>query len=205
MKSKSWLLILIPVLAIIIYVSIPQNPTESKGNSSDSTAWVRWKKDKDESMKTGADSPILNKEAFNGLQYFSYNPNFVIKFNLKKAEKIQRIPIQMTDGTTEEVSYFGDIESVVAGQSIRLKLYQHDNGELFLPFKDKTAPQETYGGGRYLDIPISSLHDSGILINFNYAYNPFCAYNKNYACPVPPKENHLGIRVEAGEKLTPGF
>lgn len=205
MKSKSWLLILIPVLAIIIYVSIPQNSPKSNNSSIDSTAWVKWKNEKDESLKTGEESPIINKEAFTRLSYYPYNPSFVIEFKVQKAEKIQRVALQMTDGTKEELSYFGEITASLAGQNIRLKLYQHDNGELFLPFKDKTAPKETYGGGRYLDIPLSQLNDSGILINFNYAYQPFCAYNKNFTCPVPPKENQMNISIKAGEKLSPLF
>jgi uncharacterized protein (DUF1684 family) len=200
MKSKSWLLILIPIIVILIYVSIPSNETKPNNTSADSTAWVQWKKEKDENLKNGEESPILNKEAFSGLSYYPYNPIFAIDCKVKKAEKNRRITLQMTDGTEEELSYFGEIEGQVQGETIQLSLYQHDNGDLFLPFKDKTAPQETYGGGRYLDIPISSLHDSGILINFNYAYHPYCAYNKNFACPVPPKENNLSIRIEAGER-----
>ncbi len=205
MKSLSWKLILIPILAIIIYVSLPSNPSTSIKQLGDSTAWMQWKKMKDESLKNNQDSPILNKEEFNGLSYFPYNPEYVIEFKLLKAKKSSRIQLQMTDGSLEELSYFGDIESKIKGQAIRLKLYQHDNGELFLPFKDKTAPQETYGGGRYMDIPISNSHDSGILIDFNYAYHPYCAYNKNYACPIPPKENQVSIRIEAGEKITQSF
>lgn len=201
MKIKPWLLILIPILVIIMYVSIPQNTSKSTDDSKDSSAWVRWKTEKDEALKTGNDSPILDKEAFIGLSYYAYNPTYVINFQLKKAAKIQPIDIQMTDGTSEKIAFFGDIEANIGGKEIKLKLYQHENGELFLPFKDKTAPQETYGGGRYVDIPISSLHESSILINFNYAYNPFCAYNSSFACPVPPKENLLNLRIEAGEKL----
>lgn len=201
MKSKPWLLILIPILGIIMYVSIPKNTPKSTDDPKDSSAWVRWKEEKNEALKSGKESPIINKKAFLGLSYYTYNPAYAITFQLKKADKIEPIDLQMTDGTIEKIAFFGDIEANIGGQAIKLKLYQHENGELFLPFKDKTAPQETYGGGRYVDIPISSLHESSILVNFNYAYNPFCAYNESFACPVPPKENQLTLRIEAGEKL----
>ena len=205
MKSKSWLLILIPIIGFIIYVSIPKSASTKTEKAFDSTAWVQWKKEKDEALKNGEESPITNQTAFRGLTYFSYNPSYLDTFDLKKAEKVQKVSIQMSDGTQEELLFFGKVTGTIAGQTISLLLYQHDNGDFFLPFKDKTAPKETYGGGRYLDIPISNLHDSGILIDFNYAYHPFCVYNKDYTCPVPPKENQLSIRVEAGERLTQPF
>ena len=71
-------------------------------------------------------------------------------------------------------------------------------GDFFLPFVDATAPDETYGAGRYLDI--EPIGDGKFLIDFNYAYNPYCAYNDKWSCPIPPKENRLKVRIEAGEK-----
>lgn len=204
MKLKYWWII-VPILGVIIYLSIPTQPIKSQVTTIDSSAWVRWKNDKDETLKTSEESPIENKSAFSRLTYFPYNPTFVDTLQITKAAKVQKVAIQMTDGTKEEMVLFGTISGQIAGQNVKLLLYQHENGNFFLPFKDKTAPQETYGGGRYLDIPLSNLHDSGILIDFNYAYNPFCVYNKSYTCPVPPEENQLVVRIEAGEKLTPPF
>jgi uncharacterized protein (DUF1684 family) len=84
---------------------------------------------------------------------------------------------------------------------VDLILYQHDTGDFFIPFKDKTAPTETYGGGRYLDLPLKNAKNNQLRVDFNLAYNPFCAYNEDFACPIPPAENTLPIRIEAGEKL----
>ncbi len=204
MKLKYWWIV-VPVLGIIIYLSIPTQPIQSQPTTIDSSTWVRWKNDKNETLKTSEESPIENKSTFSGLTYFAYNPSFIDTFQITKAAKVQKVAIQMTDGTKEEMVFFGTVSGKIAGETVKLLLYQHENGDFFLPFKDKTAPQETYGGGRYLDIPLSNLHDSGILIDFNYAYNPFCVYNKSYTCPVPPKENQLVVRIEAGEKLTPPF
>ncbi|MEY2792636.1 MAG: hypothetical protein RJA76_628 [Bacteroidota bacterium] len=205
MKSKSIWLILIPLILIIIYISIPKNDTIPSETTIDSTSWVQWKKEKNESLKMGEESPIINKKTFSGLMYYPYNSTYILNFKVQKATKTELVNITMTDGTVEQLAFWGTIEGQLDGKAIRMKLFQHENGELFLPFKDKTAPQETYGGGRYVDIPISNLHDSGILIDFNYAYNPYCAYNKNYACPIPPKENQLEVRIESGEKITPSF
>ena len=204
MKSKSWLFILIPILAIIIYVSLPGNEkTKASSIAIDSSKWVQWKNDKNETLKTGEESPIEDKKNFTGLTYYPYNPFLVLEMQMLKSEKSKLIKIKMNDGTEEDLILFGQVKGKFENSEISLIVYQHENGDLFIPFKDKTAPTETYGGGRYLDIPISSLHDSGILIDFNFAYNPFCAYNPNYACPVPPKENQLQVRIDAGEKFIP--
>jgi hypothetical protein len=75
---------------------------------------------------------------------------------------------------------------------------------LFLPFYDRTNGTTTYGGGRYLDLHISDIRKGRINIDFNHAYNPWCAYKEGYNCPIPPKENRLAVRVEAGEMMYAG-
>jgi hypothetical protein len=83
--------------------------------------------------------------------------------------------------------------------SATLQVYQDpEGGDFFLPFVDATAPEETYGAGRYLDV--EAPRDGKFLIDFNYAYNPYCAYNDKWSCPIPPKENRLKVQIEAGEK-----
>ena len=106
----------------------------------------------------------------------------------------------MTDGTVEKMIFFAIISSEISGKQVNLHLYQHDNGNFFLAFKDLTAVRETYGGGRYVDIPSDQLQDQYIQIDFNQAYFPYCAYNASYACPVPPKNNQIAIRILAGER-----
>jgi uncharacterized protein (DUF1684 family) len=71
---------------------------------------------------------------------------------------------------------------------------------LFLPFKDDTNGAESYGGGRYMDVRISTVKDGKIILNFNKAYNPYCAYNEGFNCPIPPQENHLNLSIRAGER-----
>ncbi len=86
-------------------------------------------------------------------------------------------------------------------ENINLKKVPLYEDYLFLPFKDLTNGGDTYGGGRYLDFRTSDINDGKIVIDFNKAYNPWCAYSEGYSCPVPPKENHLDMRIEAGEKV----
>ena len=74
----------------------------------------------------------------------------------------------------------------------------HDDDEYFLPFRDATSAHETYGGRRYLDV--HPLPDGRMVVDFNYAYSPFCAYSDAWSCPFPPDENHLSVPVRAGER-----
>ncbi len=201
MKFNKWILILILGAIVLVFISLPKNETNKVTKSQeDSLALVKYRKEKDISMKEQEDSPIKDKESFQGLHYFPYESAWKIEFELEKNKQVEKISMPMSDGTKEEIIYIGDIKAQINGQNVRMKLYQHDNGDFFLPFKDKTAPTETYGGGRYLDIPLINLNGKILKADFNLAYFPFCAYNPEYACPVPPASNQLNFRIPAGEK-----
>ena len=97
---------------------------------------------------------------------------------------------------------WGTISFQVKGETATLTVYRHENdGEFFLPFTDLTRGQSSYGEGRYVDL--EPLHHGRFGLDFNYAYNPYCAYNANWSCPVPPVENRLDVAIEAGEKSFP--
>ncbi|MHA8062520.1 DUF1684 domain-containing protein [Aquirufa aurantiipilula] len=201
MKFNKWILILVLGAIVLVIISLPKNAAVSVSKTQeDSLAVMQHRKEKDISMKEQEDSPIKNKETFKGLQYFPFSSAWLIEFDLEKNSKVDKIALPMSDGTKEDILYIGDIKAQINGQEVRLKLYQHDNGDFFLPFKDKTAPTETYGGGRYLDIPLINLNGKKLKADFNLAYFPFCAYNPEYACPVPPASNQLNFRIPAGEK-----
>ena len=197
MKFNKWLLFLIPVIALLAYYSIPTTkPVDETGAD---VAKIR--SDKDENFRNSDESPNKDKASFKGLNYYSFNKDYIIDFALEKAEKTETVDIKMTDGTTEKLILFGKIKGELKDFTIALSIYQRENGDFFLPFKDKTAPTETYGGGRYLDLPLKNAKNNQLRVDFNLAYNPFCAYNEDFACPIPPAENTLPIRIEAGEKL----
>ena len=101
---------------------------------------------------------------------------------------------------------------ILKGKPMQLTLYKSlalaqnplYSDYLFLPFTDDTNSQTTYGGGRYIDMRTGDIRDGKIIIDFNKAYNPYCAFSGGYSCPKPPDENRLAIAVEAGEKTFAG-
>lgn len=123
-------------------------------------------------------------------------------------------PFEMSTyaGTTKEYFVFGRAQCQVAGQAIELELYRSPSllrmpqyrNYTFLPFKDHSNGGESYGGGRYINLEIPDPSISRIIIDFNKAYNPYCAYSEGYKCPIPPVANHLDLRIPAGEKAWRG-
>lgn len=200
MKFNRWFLILIPILAILIYVSLPKSNPALAQSTLDSLASVESRKAKDENLKTAEDSPIANKAQFSGLHYYPFNLAWSILFDIERNKKTEKIGLKMTDGNLDSLILFGKISATIQGKLVSLLLYQHDSGDFFIPFKDKTAPAETYGGGRYLELPLTNLKENQLRVDFNQAFFPFCAYNSTFACPIPPRENEIQIRVVAGER-----
>ena len=200
MKFNRWILILVLIVFGLIYISLPKQSHAIGKSSEDSLQVMETRRAKDEQFKTDDDAPITDKASFKGLSYYPYAAAWKIAFEIKRNEKIQRVRIQMTDGSADSLLVFGTAQAEINGQGINLLVYQHDSGDFFIPFKDKTAPTETYGGGRYLELPLTKLKDNQLTIDFNEAFFPYCAYNKTFACPIPPKENQLAIRILAGEK-----
>ena len=184
----------------IIYVSIPKNQMNGPKTNEDSLASVELRKVKDKTFRDSDESPIKDKKMFKGLAYYAFNQKWIISFKVQRSEKIEKIKINMTDGSQEDMLKFGIIRAKIDGVDVTLELFQHTDGSLFLPFKDKTAPIETYGGGRYVDISLNKLNDKTISVDFNQAYYPYCAYNSTFTCPVPPKANDIPTRISAGER-----
>jgi hypothetical protein len=140
-------------------------------------------------------SPI--PEGFQGPLYFPPNPNWRVE-----ATGL-RVQLPTSIGDLRDFDVYGTFRFTVEGQEHQLTAYrmvpEHpDYDELFLPFKDATTGHETYGAGRYLDVPRRD--DNRYILDFNQAYNPSCAYSPRYNCPYPPPHNTLPVRVEAGEK-----
>jgi uncharacterized protein (DUF1684 family) len=151
-------------------------------------------------------SPLTEKDQknFTGLSYFPFDAGYVVsaRFERTPGEKPFLMPTT-TDRLPQYVKY-GILHFEMQGQSLALSVYKNiDLGKkagyenyYFIPFNDSTNGFETYGGGRYMDIQ-GPLGDT-VILDFNLAYNPYCAYNNRYSCPIPPPENRLKIRIEAG-------
>ncbi len=150
--------------------------------------------------------PDRYRKDFTGLDFFS--PDTTYRVMAKFTRTPEALPFLMpttTERQSEEVVY-GVLEFMLNGRSHKLEVYQNQELKqqeqyrdyLFLPFADLTNGEETYGGGRYLDLSIPE--GDSILIDFNKAYNPYCAYNPKYSCPLVPKQNRLDIAIKAGVK-----
>jgi uncharacterized protein len=166
---------------------------------------LKEREDKDLSFRSRTNSPFIEEDrrTFKNLNYYEPNLDYHIKAQVSKLDKQDTLLMALTSGSYEPYLHYGVAAFVVEGQAQRLELYKKLSGEskdqLFVPFTDKTNGFETYGGGRYLDVPFEE-GDKTVILDFNRAYNPFCAYNPDFACPVPPKENRLKIVIPAGEK-----
>jgi uncharacterized protein (DUF1684 family) len=166
----------------------------------------RKKINKDFYNKEKTPLPAVDLYSFKGLPYFPIEAAFLVtaKFTRTPAEA----PFMMkttTDRTPIYIKY-GHVSFSLEGKNFVLNVYQNidfmaaaeERNLLFIPFTDLTNGKETYGGGRYLDLETPK--SAEIYLDFNKAYNPYCAYNEKYSCPIPPKENHMEIRVAAGMK-----
>ncbi len=202
-KNKFFLLSILAVIVVILVYSFVGNEEAKPIQSVDNeyiTTIQKLRSDKDTYLKKDTASPIENKADFKGLKYFEINPVFKIIGKIDKLTTGQTINISMTDGETEEYEAYGNLTFEIEGIKCALKIFKTPEGNLFLPFKDLTSNKETYGAGRYLDFGIDDVNDKQLTIDFNKAYQPFCAYNHTFTCPVPPAENFLNVVVKAGER-----
>lgn len=160
-----------------------------------------FRKAKDEFFKTDRQSPVdfSEQKNFTGLKYYPENPSLRFDLAIEKAKTQERIIMATSTGDEQDYIHIGQIRFTVKGQEASLQVYVSTaGGDYFIPFVDATAPAETYGAGRYLEP-----HDLGggkLHVDFNLAYNPYCAYNDRWSCPIPPRANRIAVRIEAGEK-----
>lgn len=159
---------------------------------------TRFRHLKDEFLAHSDDSPLSPelRNEFQGLSYYPPNPNLALALPLEEADG-SVITIQTTDGQTRTYRRAAKVRFTVDGQEAELTLFDTGQPGYFLPFRDATSGSETYAAGRYLDLEPDE--DGVVTIDFNYAYNPFCAYDDAYSCPIPPPENWLKVPIEAGE------
>ena len=152
-------------------------------------------------------SPLddAQREAFEGLKYFTTNEVLKMEVDVERFPDDEPI-VEMTTNTGELRQYrrWGRFTFQVDGEEAALTVYSDPGGqELFMPFRDATSGPESYGSGRYMDnhrLGLRQLPDGRLEVDFNYCYNPYCAYSEYYSCPLPPVENWLTVPIRAGEK-----
>ena len=168
--------------------------------------WIRqvqdFRKGKDEFFTTSHESLLAHSKthSIKMLRYFPPDPKFKVHTTLHKYDNPERVSMTTSKGTRQQFHRLGYFEFEIEGRKVKLQAYkstERESNELFIPFRDETSGNESYGAARYLDIEEEP--DDSYMIDFNYAYNPYCAYSEDYVCPLPPKENWLDVRILAGE------
>lgn len=166
------------------------------------------RQEKDQELRTEAASPFdsLSKLSFKGLNYFNPSALWVVKAKMERYSTSDTIQMKTTTERLPLYIIYGKARFTMGNKELALTVYRNVGlmnkpdfeNYFFVPFTDNTSGEETYGGGRYVD----ARYDGGeyITIDFNRAYNPYCVYSKKYSCPIPPAENYLPVKVEAGEK-----
>jgi len=156
----------------------------------------------DDFMRNSADSPFNNSsEKYNGFDYFDPDPAYRVVGHFKPLDPQVTIKLATSDGNSEDYLKFGHVSFELNNRShelLVLKLVDEEIDEYFIPFADSSSGDETYGGGRYLEV--DPLTNNTVVLDFNLSYNPYCAYSELYVCPLPPVSNYLAIEINAGEK-----
>ena len=183
-------------------VSCGQEKTSVSGETE-------WQKEMNASFKDASKSPLKEKDLkmFKALEFFPYDSAYIVEATLKRTPDEKPFKMKTTTDRLPEYVKYGEVTFQLKGGTYQLNIYQNldlmdDEGYedfLFLPFLDDTNGEESYGGGRYVE---GRIPDGDILeIDFNKAYNPYCAYNEKYSCPIVPRENYIPEKVEAGVKV----
>ena len=162
---------------------------------------VREEKDR---MFTGEESPLSAKEQghFSGLAYFPPDSSYRVRIRFEEFEQPDTIIMGTTTGEARVMVRAGLLHFTLAEKPLKLTAFRSipSHGSLFLPFGDETNGNQTYEGGRYIDLNEETV-EADSLLDFNNAYNPYCAYNEGWSCPIVPRENFLPISILAGEKV----
>lgn len=202
MKSKN---IIFLIAAVVVLISILYSFLGGNDHAAYVSEMNKEREDKDRFMKTSKESPFAGDTVeFKGLQYYPPDPKYKVIADLTPIENKKPVTLGTNDAKEQRYLEYAYAEFDLDGYHHRLLILEIIDmgpfkGTLFFAFGDETSASETYGAGRYLDltkVPGSTT----ITLDFNKAYNPYCAYTEKYSCPLPPAENLLKIPISAGEK-----
>ncbi|MBV9000498.1 MAG: DUF1684 domain-containing protein [Solirubrobacterales bacterium] len=183
---------------------------EIRGASDNYTAWRSWRAVRSRLHREHPQSPLPAEERgeYTGPHLFDYDPSWCLTATVEATEPRR---LQITTSTVDTMAFarFGVARFAHAGAELSLELYWLEGygGGLFLPFADATSGQETYGAGRYLLDSVKGAdlgaRDGRLVLDFNFAYQPSCAYDPRWTCPLTPPANRLSVAVRAGERVSP--
>lgn len=208
MKKVNIFLIL--VLVILFFSACQEEEKEKKVLTPDEQEYARTlehiREQTDRWMKTNPDSPFNAKEKveFHQLNYFEPNMDFIFKSKLTEYGSKDTVKVNGTKGEERTFVRYGYFTLNYNDETYKLNLYvgRTKEGKLYpsIWFTDETTNDETYGVGRYLNIRLMDDPEHIYTLDFNAAFNPYCAYSKDYSCAIPRKEDHLDFAIKAGEK-----
>jgi len=164
------------------------------------------------SYKDASKSPLKKKDLrqFKGLDFFDIDSTFIVSAKLVRTANAPTFKMATTTDRKPLYKEYGKLHFTLQKQNCELTIYQSQDDlrdekykdYLFLPFTDDTSGEESYGGGRYMDIMTTDITvENTVILNFNNTYNPYCAYNEKYSCPITPRKNHLDLEIKAGVKV----
>jgi uncharacterized protein len=191
LKNKYFLLFLGFALATAVYYFF------SSQEDFDSLTRSQMKKYKTDLLEM-ENSPLLSADT-SKIVFFSPNPKFEIEAQFLNSNKQSDFQMAMTDSSSQPAKLAGLAKFKIENKDIEVLIFEEE-GNYLLPFSDATSGQQTYGGGRYINIPKEDLLGGKLTINFNNAHNFYCSYNEKYVCPIPPVDNHIPLNILAGEK-----
>ncbi len=188
--------------------SIAEMYAEMRQITDPNTGWQQFVATRDHLFKNHAQSPLTAEQrcSFDQLLYYPYESHLRIIGKIDYGVKQEEITIELARNIPLHLMRVAAVHFELSGQSAQLSLFwvQGYGGGLFLPFTDRTNRTETFGGGRYLYDTVKGadlgVDEHEIVLDFNFAYNPSCAYDSRWACPLAPQENDLNLAIPAGEK-----
>ncbi len=196
------------ILLMVLVLPVAQSCSHQNDSTSIVTQIRNDRQEKDAYFKSDSSSPLLpqQRKNFTGLQYYPINLDYRIETQIQEFPEKDTVNMTTTKNRTQQYLRWGWFAFSIHGKSDTLNVYKPVKMPedyppyFFIPFYDKTNNQTTYGGGRYLD---TQIHPSRMyVIDFNEAYNPYCAYDhKRWSCPIPPMDNRVDFPIEAGEKM----
>lgn len=193
---------ILPFLFVLILTSCNTKGKKQLIGESD------FQKEMNANFKDASKSPLTKEglKKFKGLDFFPIDSSFMVKATLKKTPDAPIFKFPTTTDRVASYKKYGIVTFMIGEKEFNLDIYKEDPvrkeayaNHLFLPFFDKTNGKTSYLGGRFIDVLVTDEQQDGtILIDFNKAYNPYCAYSDRYSCPIPPRDNYIDIEVKAG-------
>jgi uncharacterized protein (DUF1684 family) len=208
MKSGGALLVFLNLLIISVFIGFSTAGEVEKTDfkAQQEKLALEWRKERDEFFKSHQRSPLTPKEkrVFKGIKYYAFDPNYAFSGEIKRTILHINNPdyyatFLTNKGTNKRYIRYGKFHFQLDRKEYVLGIYKSILSDiLFIPFKDRTNGKETYEGGRYIDAEI--LPGYKMVLDFNMAYHPSCAYNEKFVCVLPPRENMMEVEIRAGEK-----